>query len=267
METAPCLQEPVVACGVLRGSAKPGDLVSVSVFVPALQSRFPSLAIRARDAQEFGRSNLVFSSMAAVRSLDFNLTGVDQPERLYGARVSAGFFSMLGVAPELGRTFLPEEDVPGRDRVVVISHDLWIRSFGGDRGILNRPLSLDGESYLVVGVMPSGFLFPTGRQLHPMVAFGPRVALWKPMAFTPREIENGGNWAYGIVARLKPGTTPAQARENLDAIAAGFRFPDGRTRVRTRVVPLQEVFSGNVRQGLLMLLAAVALLLLIACAI
>jgi hypothetical protein len=113
--------------------------------------------------------------------------------------------------------------------------------------------------------MPSGFLFPTGRQLHPMVAFGPRVDVWKPMAFTPGEIENGGNWAYGVVARLKPGTTPAQARENLDAIAAGFRFPDGRTHVRTRVAPLQEVFSGNVRQGLLMLLAAVALLLLIAC--
>jgi hypothetical protein len=107
--------------------------------------------------------------------------------------------------------------------------------------------------------MPSGFLFPTGGQVHSMVAFGRRVDLWKPMAFTPGEIQSGGNWAYGIVARLKPGTTPAQARENLGSISAGFRFPDGRTRVRVRVVPLQEVFSGNVRQGLLMLLAAAAL--------
>jgi putative ABC transport system permease protein len=245
--------------------ANPGELVSLSGFVPDLRSRFPSMAFRARDVQEFRRSNSVFSAMAALRSIDFNLTGDPTPERVHGARVSANFFSLLGVQPKLGRAFLPEEDDPGRDRVVVISHDLWTRRFSSDPGVLKRALLLNGERYVVAGVMPSGFLFPTGKKLHPRVPFGPRVDVWKPMAFTPQEIQQGGNWVYGVIARLNPGTTPDQARENLDAIAAGIPFPDGRTKLQTQVTPLHEAFSGDVRQGLVMLLGAVGLLLLIAC--
>ncbi|MGD0201817.1 MAG: ABC transporter permease [Bryobacteraceae bacterium] len=245
--------------------ANPDQLVSVAGVVPQMRARFPSIPMRARDFDAYRRSNSVFSGISALRSQDFNLTGVGEPERLYGARVSANFFSMLGVQPERGRTFFPEEDEPGRDHVAVISHDLWARRFGADPGVLNRTVSLDGQSYVVIGIMPEGFLFPTGKQLHPMVLFGPRVDVWKPMAFSAGELQQQGNWAYGCMARLKPGASLAQAHENLNAIAATVPFPDGRMTAQTEIVPLSEVFSGNVRQGLLVLLGAVALLLLIAC--
>ena len=244
--------------------AKPDQLVSVAGVVPQMRARFPSMAMRARDFDAYRRSNSVFSGISALRSQDFNLTGVGEPERLYGARVSANFFSMLGVQPERCRAFFPEEDEPGRDRVVVISHDLWARRFGADPGVLNRTVSLDGQSYVVIGIMSEGFLFPTGKQLHPMVLFGPRVDVWKPMAFSAGELQQRGNWAYGCMARLKPGVSLVQAHENLNAIAATVPFPDGVT-AQTQIVPLSEVFSGKVRQGLLVLLGAVALLLLIAC--
>ena len=245
--------------------ADPGQLVSVAGIVPQMRARFPSIPMRASDFDAYRRSNSVLSGISALRSQDFNLTGVGEPERLYGARVSANFFSMLGVQPERGRTFLPEEDEPGRDQVVVISHDLWARRFGGDPGVLNRTVSLDGQSYLVVGIMPEGFLFPTGKQLHPLVLFGPRVDVWKPMAFSAGELQQRGNWAYACMARLKPGVSLTQAHDNLNAIAATLPFPDGRMTAQTQIVPLSEVFSGKVRQGLLVLLGAVALLLLIAC--
>jgi predicted permease len=246
--------------------ADPGQLVAVAGVVPQMRARFPSMAMRARDFAAYRRSNSVFSAVSALRSTEFNLTGVGEPERLYGARVSANFFSMVGVQPERGRVFFPEEDEPGRDHVVLISHDLWARRFGADPGVLNRTVSLDGQSHVVIGIMPGGFLFPTGKQLHPMVPFGPRVDVWKPMAFTTGELQQRGNWAYGCMARLKPGFSLAQAHENLNAIAATVPFPDGRMTAQTQIVPLSGVFSGRVRQGLLVLLGAVALLLLIACA-
>ncbi len=245
--------------------ADPGQLVSVAGVVPQMSARFPSIAMRAHDFDAYRRSNAVFSAISALRSQDFNLTGAGEPERLYGARVSANFFSMLGVQPQRGRMFVPEEDEPGRDRVVVISHGLWARRFGADPGVLNRTLSLDGQSYTIVGIMPAGFLFPTGKQLHPMVLFGPRVDVWKPMAFSAGELQQRGNWAYGCMARLKPGVSLVQAHENLNAIAATVPFPDGRMTAQTQIVPLSEVFSGKVRQGLIVLLGAVGLLLLIAC--
>ncbi len=243
---------------------EPDRLVSIAGFVPEMRATIPTMALRAADFDAYRRSGSAFSGMAALRPQDFNLTGSGEPVRLYGARVSANFFSLLGVPPEHGRGFLPEEDVPGRDHVVVISHDLWEGRFGADPGVLNRVVSLDGESYTVVGILPKGFLFPTGKQLHPMLTFGPRVDVWKPIAFSTGELQHRGNWAYGCLARLKPDVTPDQARENLDAIAATLPFPDGKT-VRTQVVPLHEVFSGPVRRGLLLLLGAVAVLLLIAC--
>ena len=257
-----------VAYGVLLKPlpyASPDQLVSVAGFVPQLRARIPSMPMRAADFDAYRRSNSVFSGISALRSRDFNLTGVGEPEKLYGARVSANFFSMLGVQPESGRTFFPEEDEPGRDHVVVISHDLWARRFGADPGVLNGKVSLDGESYVVVGIMPEGFLFPSGNQLHPMVVFGPRVDVWKPMAFSAAELQHTGNWAYGCVARMKPGVSLAQAHENLNAIAATVPFPDGHMTAQSQVIPLSEVFSGKVRHGLLVLLGAVAVLLLLAC--
>ncbi len=169
--------------------------------------------MRAQDFVEFRRSNSVFSGMAAIGAAAFNLTGTGEPERLYGARVSANLFTLLGAEPERGRGFLPEEEEAGNDRVVVISHELWLRRFGGDPSVLNHALYLDGESYRVVGILPAGFLFPTGKQLHPMVELGPRVDIFKPAAFTHEDLK-AENWYWGVVARMKPGIGMAAAGQN-----------------------------------------------------
>jgi hypothetical protein len=124
--------------------AEPERLVSVTCFVPELRARIPSMGLRARDFDAYRRSNSTLAGISALRSQDFSLTGEGDPERLYGARVSANFFSMLGAQPDCGRTFLPEEDQPGRDNVVVLSHELWTRRFGAAPDILNRSILLDG---------------------------------------------------------------------------------------------------------------------------
>jgi predicted permease len=251
----------------------PDELVAISVSVPRLQSRFPTLPIRPVDFEEFRRSNRVFAEMAAIRERNFNLTGGSQPERLYGARVSANLFPLLGVQPALGRAFLPEEDAPGRERVVLISHELWSTRFGADPGIVNRTLLLDGQPHLVVGVMPADFLFPAGKQLHPQVELGPRIDVWKPAAFDQDEMKDElVRFSWGVMGRLKPGTPRQTAQANLDVVAQGI---GGRMRatqpglddfeLRTLITPMREVYFGSVHQGLVMLMAAVGLLLVIGC--
>jgi putative ABC transport system permease protein len=247
------------------------EIVALSSYIPQSRARFPSLPVRAIDFDEFRRSNRVFSAISAITPVDFNLTGVPEPERLYGARVSANLFTLLGVSPTAGRLFLAEENVEGRDRVVIISHELWTRRFGADRSILNRPLSLNGQTYQVVGVMPPGFLFPTGAQLHPLVPLGPRVDVWKPMGFTRSELTSEGSWNWGVLARLKPNTSLAAAQEDLDRITATIvtrvlgQIPDSGFDLRAQLQPIREMFSGRMRQAMLVLVGAVALLLLIAC--
>ena len=253
---------------------RPDELVAMYVYVPQLQTKFPSLPVRPVDFEAFRQSNAVFSGMAAIRERDFNLTGRGEPERLYGARVSASLFPLLGVSPQLGRSFLAEEDTPGRDAVVVISHHLWTNRFGADPAIVNRILSLDGRPHVIVGVMPASFLFPAGKQLHTHVELGPRIDVWKPMAFTQGELapENLNVFNRGVIARLKPGISHQAAQTSLDAIAQrignGMRttIPGGvAIDLRTKVVPVREVFSREVRYGLVLLMGAVGLLLVIAC--
>src|SRR5262249_37911312 len=158
--------------------ANPGELVTISSYIAQTQARFPSLPIRAVDFLELRRSARKLTQLSAIAGAQFTLTGAGEPQRLSGARVSSNLFGMVGVGPALGRTFTKDEDVPGRNRVVIISHDLWTTRFGGDPSIIGRPLSLNGGSYVVIGVMPKGFLFPIGRQLHQYVPLGPRVDVW-----------------------------------------------------------------------------------------
>ncbi len=247
------------------------EVVALSTYMPQTRSRFPSVPVRAVDFEELRRSNRVFSEMSAIAPADFNVTGTSEPERLHGARVSSNLFTLLGVRPSEGRSFLPEEDVEGRDRVVMISHELWKRRFGSDRSVLNRPLSMNGQSYLVVGIMPPGFLFPTGTQLHPLVPLGARVDIWKPMGFTRSELASEGSWNWGVLARLRSGVSIAAAQGDVDRIMAAVvtrvltQIPGSGFEVRAQLQPIREMFSGTVRQAMLVLAGAVGLLLLIAC--
>jgi predicted permease len=249
----------------------PEQLVTVRGHVPQFAARFPTLPVSAKDFLEYRRSNSVFAALSVLKGGDFNLTGSGEPERIHGARVSANFFSMLGVRPALGRDFLPGEDTEGRDDVVLISDALWRRRFAADPAILNQTISLDGRPRTVVGVMTANLLFPTGRQLDPLITFGPRVDIWRPVAFSRDELGQEGNYDYALIGRLKPGITSAAARQDMARVAqvnlARIRKqePDADFDLSLIITPLHEVFTEEVRNGLVVLEAAVGLLLLIAC--
>ena len=201
--------------------------------------------------------NQVFEGMAATADTSLNLTGAGEPERFDGKRVSANFFSLLGVDPQLGRGFLPEEDVAGANHVVVLSHGLWQRRFGSDPGIVGKSITLNGEAYTVIGVMPAGFQF-----------LSEDVSMWVPIAFTPQQAAQRQSHYLKIVARLKPGVTLERAQSEMSTIAARLQqqYPDSNADLGATVTSLHEEVVGNIRPALLVLLGAVGFVLLVACA-
>jgi putative ABC transport system permease protein len=205
-----------------------------------------------------------FESVAAITGGSFNLTGGGDPERLNGARITHNFFSALGATAAQGRVFLPEEDQPGKNKVVVLNHGFWQRRFGGDPSILNRNITLNDESYTVVGIMPPSFQF--GREL------GQVRDIWTPIAFTPEQLSpnNLTNEFLFVIARLKPNVTIRQAQAELDTIAANLRqqFMPGADRSNWGLTTesFRELVVGDIRQALWILMGIVGLVLLIACA-
>jgi len=202
------------------------------------------------------RSQL-FAAMAATHRATFNLTGAGDPERIDGRRVSANLFSLLGVEPQLGRVFATEEDQPGSNHVVVLSDHLWRRRFAADKSIVGKTLSLNGEAFTVVGVMPARFEFPTRDD-----------ELWVPMAFTTEEAADRGNHYLEVIGRAKPGITLQQLQAEMNMIAGGLQqqYPDTNSNVGVTVIPLHEDLVGDIKPALLMLLGAVGFVLLVACA-
>lgn len=201
--------------------------------------------------------NEVFEDVAATRNRDFNLTGDGEPEKVYAYAVTANFFSVLGVEPVLGRTFVSEDDRPESNKVAIISYPLWQSKYGGDRGLVGRDVLLDDEKYTVVGIMPRGFQF-----------LDQDIRIWIPAAFTPRQLANRGGHFLQVVARMKPGVTLDQANGDIKAITAQIAQdnPDTATNLGGYVVSLSEELSGETRRPLIVLLVAVAFVLLIASA-
>jgi putative ABC transport system permease protein len=201
--------------------------------------------------------NKVFEGMAAIAELSFNLTGVGEPERLDGRRVSASLFPILGVEPQLGRRFTPEEDQPGENHVVILSHALWQRRFGSDAGVIGKTITMNGYSFAVVGVMPPSFQFPSRDD-----------QFWIPIAFTQAEAGRRGSHFLQVVARMKPGVTLGQAQAEMSAIATRLQqqYPADNVDLGAVVVPLHEQLVGNIKTALLVLLGAVGFVLLVACA-
>ncbi|HLL77414.1 MAG TPA: ABC transporter permease [Pyrinomonadaceae bacterium] len=205
-----------------------------------------------------------FSAVAAVTGWNVNLTGDGEPERLQGMTVTPNLFPMLGAEAARGRVLLEEEGQPGRNKVVVLSDALWQRRFGGDQSVVNRTVTLNGEPYSVVGVMPPSFRF--GRE------FGPPADFWAPIAFTPQQLAptNLTNEYLTVLASLKPGVSLQQAQAELDSIAATLRnqhMPGSdESNWGLLATPMGEQVVGDIRPALLVLLGAVALVLLISCA-
>ena len=191
---------------------------------------------------------------------ELNLTGVGDPLRLYGSAVSANFFSVLGAQAELGRVFLPEEDQPGEDNVVILGHALWKQKFGGNPDVVGRSVTLEGESRQIVGVMPAGFQVASSN-----------AQFWVPLHLDPRAA--GAYWGGGfmpVLGRLRVGVTIEQARAEVQAYIPQMRgmfpwkVPDA-LWISSTVIPLQESLVGGVRTKLLVLLGAIGIVLLIAC--
>jgi len=202
--------------------------------------------------------NQVFDDVAATGfGGSFNLTGQGLPEKLTGREVTANLFSVLGVTPELGRDFRPEDDIPGATPVTILSHSLWLRQFGGDSQILGKQISLNYEKCIVVGVMKRGFQFPDRE-----------TEVWTPERFTKEELANHGSHFLEVVARLKPGVSLKVANVDLAVIAQQLEKEhlDSNSKVGAFAVPLREEFAGDTRTAILMLVGAVCFVLLIACA-
>ena len=192
-----------------------------------------------------------------------NLTGGTQPERILAGHVTQSFFPVLGIKPALGRTFLPGESLPGHDHVAVLSHDLWQGYFNRDPSILGRSLILDGASYSVIGVMPRGFFHPGSAG----------VGLWLPNAMWPgSERPSMAMGIVSVIGRLKPGVSVAQAQAALEVVTRRMdnQYPPPWSRyhaaAHARVIPLHDWLTRDVRPALYVMLGAVGLVLLIACA-
>jgi predicted permease len=226
------------------------------------QKGFEELELSAPEYTDFRRRGAhVFEDAAAYAQDGFNLTGAGEPERIQGVNATASLFTTLGVAPLRGRAYTEEEDRPGSDDVVVISHSLWQRRFGSDPSVVGRSVTLDGRPNTIVGVMPADFRFPDND-----------TDVWKPAAFSAELLSpnNRGSHFLSAVARLKPGFTAARATEEVAALARaqGQESPNTYSRgFGASVRPLQEEVVGpSVRTSLFVMLGAVGLVLLIACA-
>ncbi|MEN3327985.1 MAG: hypothetical protein V7638_2792 [Acidobacteriota bacterium] len=229
----------------------------VMVWEDASKSGHPRDTLSAANFIDWRNQNQVFEGMAAITDESFNLTGAGDPERLEGLRVSASLFPLLGVEPQLGRVFTAAEDQPRSQRVVLLSYGVWQRRFGGDPSIAGKPLTLNGESYIVVGVMPARFQFPTSDN-----------QIWVPIAFSSEEAADREIHYLQVVARLKSGVTLDQAQAEMSTIATRLQqqYPETNVDAGAAVTSLHEQLVSDIKPALLILLGAVGLVLLIACA-
>jgi putative ABC transport system permease protein len=197
-----------------------------------------------------------FASMAGIEPFGFALLGEGEPERFPVWLVTSGFFEVAGTNAFLGRTLSVDDYQPGKDRVVVIGHSLWQRRFGGDKNLVGRKLTFNGQPFLVVGIMPPQFQLPADREI-----WAPRV-----LGESHRQLRGATYW--NVIARLKPGVTLAQAQEEMNGIAArlAHEYPETNGGMGATVVPLYEHMTGKVQPALWTLAGAVGFVLLIACA-
>ncbi len=235
----------------------PDRLVTLSTRLPhAVVSKAPA---GAADYFDWRRRQQVFTDLALTRIVaNFNLTAEGEPERIRGTRTTASLFQTLGVTPMIGRTFTEAEQLdPERAAsIVVLSYALWQRRFGGDPGILNRKIRLNGRDTEVIGIMPPEFHYPSRD-----------YELWEPLYYPPDELRDRSDLSYMSVARLRPGITIEQARAQMNTIGAELarEYPKTNRDLGVNVEPLLGDITESVRPTIWLLLAAVGTLFLVGC--
>lgn len=231
----------------------------VDVWHTPPQESFPGMdkfSVSPANYLDWKAQNHSFEQMAAYGDAGFSLTIGDTPVPVSGAAVASDFFSVLRSNAGQGRTFSPEEENPGRDKVVVISHGLWQRAFGANPNLIGQTVILDSQSYSVIGIMPEGFQFPQEAEI------------WVPLAWNETERQVRSIHDYGVIARLKPNVSLAQAQAEMRTISSRLeqQYPEENKGWGAIVIPLQEDMVGDIRPALLVLFSAVGFVLLIACA-
>ena len=238
-----------------------GDLVRLFHVPP--QSAFPGMtrfSVSPANFYDWQREAQSFDAMAIYRSRSFTLTGAGDADTVAAGAVGRNFFEIVGTRPAVGRTFTSDEDEPGRAHVVIVSHGFWTSRLGAARDAIGRTLTLDDETYTIVGIMPAAFS---------ITAWGAAAAnLWVPLAYTDAQRLVRDNHNAAVVARLKHGVSVTQAQAEMSGISRRLEqaYPKENTGWGATVIPLQELIVGDIRASLLTLLAAVGLVLLIACA-
>ena len=246
----------VVDAALLRGLPYKSPDRLVHLWEKTPQDTFSKREFSYPDYQDYQKNNS-FEGLAAYTGGRVVLSGDGEPESVGGPRVNADFFRVLGVEPILGRTFQAGEDQQGGPRVVVLTYGLWQRRFGGDTGVIGRGLTINGQGYEIIGVLPSTFQFALRNS-----------DLFIPYQPTQNQLTRRFMHGTNLIGRLKPGVDAAQAQADLSIIASRIEQEHNQSHAGTtvRIIPLQEEIVGNVRPILLVLLAAVGFVLLIACA-
>ena len=232
------------------------------VFLTEWSEQVPNMSFSVANFKDVRDQATVFDSVFAHNGTNFILTGEGgEAERVAGRQVSSGFFATLGKSPILGRPFTPEEDKPGADKVVLVGEGFWERRFGRDPGVLGRSLSLSGESFTVIGVMP-GTLH---GNLKTSDVFTPLLRLEDKIGGEERRGNHPGIY---VIGRMKPGITEERARNDVVALAKRLaeEHPNSNARQSMTLESLQQSYVGDLRPALMLLLGAVAFVLLIACA-
>ncbi|PYT83914.1 MAG: hypothetical protein DMG40_02185 [Acidobacteria bacterium] len=231
------------------------------VFESNPEAHFPTFPMSTGDFLDHRRQDSLVSLAAYTRG-DLQLAANDRPERLIGMGVSAGFFHVLGFAPQLGREFTEREETKGNDREVILSHSLWERRFGADPKIIGQTVTLSGQPFMIVGVMPAG-LQHIGGGYHAL-PHGENVDIWRPTTLDPQQ---RGSHYHNVIGRLAPGVTIEQGSAQMNATAARLAqlYPDADRGWHVKLEPMREEVVGHVRPALLVLLGAAGFVLLIAC--
>jgi predicted permease len=219
-------------------------------------------SVSAANLVDYNRENTSFDGLAGYSGVSSSLTRFGPPEQIFGVAVTWNNFAVRGVSPRLGRAFTPDEDRPGRDRVVILTDAFWRARFGADPQVLGRTLTLDGASYEVIGVMPAEAC-ACSMDFRSV----PQIAFLRPAAYSDRVLADHGNHEINVVGRLKDGVSLRQAQADLDAIMRGLatRHPDELSEYRVAIGPLHDDIVRNVRRSFIVMLGAVGLVLLVAC--
>ena len=244
---------------LLRPLPYPEPEQIVHVWHTPPQQAFPGLdrfSVSPANYLDWKAQSTAFEQIAVYGYAGLSLSTSNDPLSLIGATVSSDFFSVLRTNAMQGRTFTPDEEQPGRDQVVVISHGLWQRAFGANPNIVGQSLTLNSRSYTVVGIMPAGFEFPR------------EVDLWVPLAWDDKERQTRSIHDYLVVARLKHNVSLQQAQAEMSTISTRLeqQYPEEDSGWGAKVIPLRDDLLGDIRTALLVLFCAVGFVLLIACA-